>query len=392
MLAALLFATDDADDSPEMLAATLPYSGATLIEFQARLVLEAGAGQIAIVVGRMTPELLGAINRIMKRGAAVDVVRSAREAVEKLHPLARVVVMADGLVTTQGVLETLVGEGQDALLVTPDSGALPGLERVGVDAIWAGLARLSMRRIAEVASLPRDYDFQSSLLRVAAQGGAAHVPLPAGPARSGHGVEHSAAQLRRRNEALLAGHVSGQPAWFDRYLVAPVARRLLPLLVARAAPAGIVGGTGAFALALGLGCVAMGWLTAGLLLALAAGMVLSMGATLSWMRDERRPIALQQGAISLGVAALVGLTGLGESRAAGTASAAILATALVILAAFAERASEGRRRRWWASPPAYLLVLVPFVAAEQVVWGLGAGAVYAALTLGAAIEALRKQP
>ena len=79
MLAGLIFATEDADDRPGVLAATLPFGGLTLVEFQARLLIAAGASQIILVVARMTPELLGAINRIGRRGAAVDAVRTAAE-------------------------------------------------------------------------------------------------------------------------------------------------------------------------------------------------------------------------------------------------------------------------------------------------------------------------
>ena len=94
MLAGLLFAMHDADDRPNMLTATLPFGGVTLIEYQARLLIAAGASQIIIVVARLTPELLGAINRIGKRGIAVDTVRTAAEAAETLHPLARVLMLA----------------------------------------------------------------------------------------------------------------------------------------------------------------------------------------------------------------------------------------------------------------------------------------------------------
>ena len=101
MLAGLIFATEDAEDRPGALAATLPFGGLTLIEFQARLLVAGGVTQIIVVVARLTPELLGAIARIGRRGASVDVVRGAGEAKEKLHPLARVLVVADGLVTTE---------------------------------------------------------------------------------------------------------------------------------------------------------------------------------------------------------------------------------------------------------------------------------------------------
>ena len=93
MLAGLIFATDDADDRPDALAATLPFGGMTLIEYQARLLIAAGASQIIILVSRLTPELLGAVARIGKRGVTVDAVRHASEAAEKLHPLARVLML-----------------------------------------------------------------------------------------------------------------------------------------------------------------------------------------------------------------------------------------------------------------------------------------------------------
>ncbi|MFM9828326.1 MAG: hypothetical protein ACKVOB_06205 [Sphingomonas sp.] len=394
MLVALLFATDDADDSPATLAATLPFGAATLIEFQARLAISAGASQLIVVVGRMTPELLGAVNRIMKRGAAVDVVRSASEACEKLHPLARVLVMADGLVSTEGVVSAMAGEGGDALLVTSDANALEGLERVGADAIWAGIARLSVRRVAEVANLPNDYDFASTLLRVAAQGGAARVELSAGPARGGHGVEHSAVRLRQRSEALLAGHVSSRPAWFDRYLVAPLARRSLPGIVDRGISADALAAAATGMALLGLAAIGYGWQgwgpALGLGMVVAACFLLAMGMTLSWMREDKLRSRVQAlivaGAAALAVVAL----GVRDSIAEGTGSSALLALTTAGLGLLADRAAAAQRRRWWASAPSYPLLLVPFAATGHVFAGLCVVAGYAAITLVSAVELLRK--
>ena len=52
MLAGLLFAVHDADDQPDRLAATLPFGGLTLVEYQARLLVSAGASQIILVAAR----------------------------------------------------------------------------------------------------------------------------------------------------------------------------------------------------------------------------------------------------------------------------------------------------------------------------------------------------
>lgn len=393
MLAGLIFATDDAHDRPDMLAATLPFGGSTLIEFQARLLIAAGAGQLIIVVARMTPEMTGAINRLARRGVAVDVVRSAREAGEKLHPLARVIVFADGLITTQPVVEMLGEEGRDTLLVTADADALPGLERVGQDAIWAGMARIDPQRIAEVAAMPADYDFESTLLRVTAQAGADHLLLPGGAARAGHWVERDSTRLRARNTEMIAALVSSRVPWVDRYMIAPIARRLLPLLVARAVPSyAITAGAGAAMLA-GLGLEIWGALGAGLLIVLAAITALSTGDILAWARDEPDQARAQRfaGACGAGLSVLVG--GAALSRAEGNAAGAVAALSLVAMAALVERGAADRRREtWWGSPAAYPLLLLPFAASGHMLAGLLIGAGYAALSLTGVIDLLRSKP
>ena len=55
MLAGLLFAVHDAADRPDALTATLPLGGTTLIEHQARLLVELGASHLVVVVTRLTP-------------------------------------------------------------------------------------------------------------------------------------------------------------------------------------------------------------------------------------------------------------------------------------------------------------------------------------------------
>lgn len=393
MLAGLLFAIDDADDRPDTLVATLPFGGGTLLEFQARLLIAAGISQIAVVVARLTPELIGAINRITRRGIAVDAVRSAAEAVAKLHPLARVLVLADGLVTTGDIVENLAtegaGEGSDLLLVTTDADAVPGLERVGRDAIWAGLACVQPGRLAEVAALPKEYDFQSTLLRVCAQGGAGHLALPAGRSRAGHGIEHDSGRLRGRNDAVLAAYVSNRVGWVDRWLIAPVARAAMPWLVGRAVSGGAVAGAAGAVMLGGLALTGWGWGAAGLALVFAAIVALAIGVALAWLRDEAMLARLQQGMIA-GGAALAALL-LGHAGGGGDASL-IAALALVVLGGLAERAAnEHIRQRWWGSAAAYPLLLLPFAAAGQPLAGLLTAAGYAGLTLGAAIEALREK-
>jgi len=393
MLAGLLFAMHDADDRPAMLTATLPFGGVTLIEYQARLLVAAGASQIVILVARLTPELLGAISRIGKRGIAVDTVRTAAEAAEKLHPLARVLMLADGLTTTAETLAALARDGGDALLVMPEEQAVLGYERVGSGMVWAGVARLDPRRLAELAVMPRDYDVQSTLVRLASQAHAVHLLLPQEAVRGGHGVGHSAAALEARGRTVLAAMISGRSGWFERFVTAPLGRALIPLLVPRTVPAvAVAAGAGAVGL-LGMTLVALSYPGIGLLLTLVGTLGVSQAATLADLRDEAS-VAGWLRMLAGGVPALaVLLYGRQVAQAQADGVPEVLAIGLVLLAVLCERALDGRSRRtWWGSPPAYLLLVWLSAIVSAPIAGLGAAALYAAATLTAAIERLRRQP
>ncbi|HEX8486160.1 hypothetical protein [Sphingomonas sp.] len=393
MLAGLLFAIHDADDQPDRLAATLPFGGLTLIEYQARLLIAAGAAQIILIVARATPELLGAISRIGRRGVAVDAVRSAAEAAEKIHPLARVLMIADGLVTTEGIVAGLAQEGGDALLVVPETDAPTGFERVGGQMAWAGVARLEPGRIAEVARLPRDYDVQSTLIRVAAQARAAHVELPVTALRDGHGIEHHAGSLDRRSRTVLAASVAGRRGWFDRYVLAPVARWTLPLLVYRKVPGEGVAAAGAILGGLGLFGIASGFAATGLIAVLLATMTLALGATLGDLRDQPRLVLAER--IAAVAMPLIAILLFGWAVRAATEDGAPLASAitLAVLAGLGERAiPSATRRSWWGSPSAHLVVVTVSAMLGVPMLGLAVASIYAAVTLADAIEKLRQQP
>lgn len=391
MIAGLLFAIQETDDRPERLTATLPFGGVTLIEYQARLLIEAGASQIIVLVARLTPELLGAVSRIGKRGVTVDAVRHASEAAAKLHPLARVLMLADGLITTERVVATLAMEGGDALMVVPQADAGAVFERLGGGQAWAGVARLDPRRVGEAARLPRDYDAQSTLVRVAEQARAVHVLLPPEALAHGHGIERQAEALAARGKAVLAAIVSDRRGWFDRFVLAPLARLSLPVMIERRWPGAAVGGSGAVLGAIGLAAVALGWSVTGLTLAFLACLALALGATLSGLRDEAG-VERAQRVAGLALPALAALfLGAAESGRTGHLAALSVAVALVTLAALAERAGPERLRAgWWGSAPAYLLPVLVGTALGWPVAGMAVAAAYATTTLAAAIERLRR--
>lgn len=392
MLAGLLFAIRDAEDRPDRLAATLPFAGTSLIEYQARLLIAAGASQLVVVVTRLTPDLLGALSRIGRRGVAVDAVRGATEAAEKLHPLSRVLVLADGLVTTEALLKPLAGDGPDALLVVGEDDAGSAFERIGGRMAWAGIARLGPARLREVATMPRDWDMQSALLRAASQNGAAHLLLPASAGAEGHGIEYRAASLDARGRAVLASAVADGQGWFDRWIVGPIGRSALPILVERGATAGAIATAGALVGLGGLAAIRAQWIATGLLLTLGAVIAWTLGGTLAALRDERR-LARGQGIAALVLpAAAALLLAAGVAAGSGEPTAPVVAIGLLTLAGLGERAVAGRNRRLsWGGPGSYLLAVAAGSMLGAPVVGLAMAAAYAGLTLGAAIEALRRQ-
>jgi hypothetical protein len=387
MLAGLLFATADASDRHDTLAATLPVGGVTLIEFQARLLIAAGASQIIVVVSRLTPELLGAINRLGRRGIAVDAVRGPAEVLAKLHPLARVMWLADGLMTTSVMVEAMRDRDRDTLLVAPTGDEL---ERIGPNAVWAGIATIDPQRIADVVKLPADYDFASSLLRVIAQRGAEQLPLPETAVREGHGVQRDSRALAAKGRAALVAALGTRTNWVDRFLVAPLAKLALPPLVARGVPPIALAGLGGVFGVGGLAAIAIGWPASGMAAIVLALALLALADVLVWLRDERALGAALRWSTPAAVALATLLLGQRVGFLAASATPLLLALTTVLAGALAERAAGVVTRPWWwAVPAAYPLILLPAVLIGYPVWGLAAAASYAAVTLGFGVEALR---
>ncbi|MBR0551383.1 hypothetical protein [Stakelama marina] len=390
MLAGLIFATEESDDAADTLAATLPFGGMTLLEYQARLLIAAGVGHILVAVGRVTPALLGAVSRIGKRDIAVDVVRSAEEAAAKAHPLANLIILADGLVTTDGVVHQMAGEAPDALLVTVDEQTPASVERVDSNHCWAGVALISAARLGDIAALPREYDFQSSLLRVCVQEGARQVLLPSSAKRAGHGVERDRDALASRSNAVLAALANQRTGWADRYIFTPITRLALPWLVRRSVPDWAVIGAGALLSVASLTLFGFRFPAIALCVALLAVMSLSTGSLLSWLRGDDRPARWQEGAtiILCGIAVLA--AGADESLRSFTATAAVLAAVTVAVGTMVDR-MPGRKRVWYGSATAYLLLVTPFAVGGLTTIGLGVTAAYALLTMASSVEQVREK-
>lgn len=389
MLTGLIFATEEAADQQGVLAATLPFGGMTLIEYQARLLAGAGVGQILVAVARVTPALLGAVSRIGKRGTAIDVVRSAEEALAKAHPLSTILTLADGLVTTDAVVAAMALETADALLVTPNSDAT-AVERVDAGHCWAGVATLSIDRLTDAARLPAEYDFQSTLLRVSTQARARHVPISGKAARSGHGVERDATTLEARSKDVLAALAERRSNWIDRFLFTPISRAVMPILVRRGVPDVAVAAAGGLLALGGLWTMVGSGIGPAALLLFASLVAFSAGSLLSWLRGEDDRAAWQErGFLAVAILGILAMGGL-QSLIVQSGVAATLALGATIAAVLVMRV-PGHDRAWFATPASQMVLLVPFALADHLAIGLAIAATHGVVSLCDAIETLRRR-
>ncbi|MDF2494431.1 hypothetical protein [Sphingomonas sp.] len=389
MLTGLIFAVQEADDRPGTLAATLPFAGMTVVEYQARLLIAAGAAQIVVVVARVTPELLGAVARIGRRGVTVDTVRSAAEAAARLHPLSHLLVLADGLVTTEAILHPIAREAGDVLLVAAEDEADPAYELIGGGDAWAGIARLDSRHLGDVAAMPRDYDVQSALLRVVAQSGALRLQMPDDERGNGHGIERRRDTLETRSRSVVSAAIAARSGWFQRWIVRPVARACLPALMRRHVPSAAMVAGAALVSGGGLGALGAGHASVGLLLSLLGVIAATIASSFAWLRDEEM-LARVANALALGVPAIAALVlGRAIDAETGEMTALIVALALVTAGALGARAISEHRPLFWGDPSAYLLVLAICTVPGWPMIGLVLAAIYATATLAMAIETLR---
>ncbi|RYY22988.1 MAG: hypothetical protein EOP62_21700 [Sphingomonadales bacterium] len=390
MLAGLIFAVEEATDRPGTLVATLPFGGMTLLEYQIRLLAGAGAERILIAVGKMTPQLLTAVNRATKKYPMVEVVRSAEEAAEKFAEGSCVLVMADGLVTTDPVMDRMAAEGGEALLVTDDADSPAAIERLDMRDSWAGIARISLTQLGQIAQMPEDYDFQSALLRIASQSSAEHVPITAGWLKSGHSVERSAEGLAARNTGVLAALTERRVDWADRWVFTRVARAALPELVGRNVGGWVLMVAGGAVSLLSLMAIGMDWQGIGLVGSLVAAATLATGSAMAALRgEERRGRALEWAILAL-FGAVVLLCGWVEHGRLFSWTPMVFAGFALGAQILIERV-QVRHKRWWASPSAHLLLLTPLALTGFTEFGLAGIALYAFATLSAAIEATREK-
>ena len=273
-LAALISAYHELGE-PGHLRATLPLAGRTVLERQARLAASAGANPVIILVERLPAQLTAAVERLRRDRVPVKLARSAEEAAEALDPNDRLLLVADGAILPRSQHARLAAEEGTAVLTVPDGAYGELYERIDADSRWAGLAAIAVAQLRDTASMLRDWDLQSTLLRRTLQAGARHLAAEGAVA-----ILDSGADLDALERRIVAGADGDRVGWADRML-APFERAATGVLMGSPLSPHLLGLVAALLTGLAAASFYVGWYGIGLAKLLAAtpldGIALRLG-------------------------------------------------------------------------------------------------------------------
>lgn len=262
-LAALISAYHDSGEHGH-LRATLPLAGRTVLERQARLAAGAGADPVIIFVERLPAALTAAVERLRRDGVPIKLARNVEEAAESVDPFDRILLVADGAVLPQSQHVRLAeGEGA-AVLTVPDGGFGELYERIDAQSRWAGLAAIDGAQLRETATMLRDWDLQSTLLRRTLQAGARHVAAEGAVA-----ILDREADLDELERRIVAGADGEERGWAERAL-APLERLATGALMSGSLSPHLLGFAAALLTLAAAAAFYFGWHWTGLVALLAA--------------------------------------------------------------------------------------------------------------------------
>jgi len=275
------------EDDRGSLRSLFPLAGRTLIEYQVRCAVAAGAAPVVVVVERVPQGLQDAFERLRLDGIGVFPVSDVNDAVSRFEAGSLILLIGDGIAAPVGLVTELAQEPEPAVATVPDDEEQEVFERIDGATRWAGVAVVDAPLLGSTAAMLGDWDLQSTLLRRAVQEGARRVPA------SDIGGEpllvESADQLADFQRHLVHSSRGPRDDWVSRYLLPPVEDFATEQLMETAVrPTWLIFA----ALALTIGgaiCFTRGWLGAGLVLLLLSTPLDLVAARLATLR--LRPFA-----------------------------------------------------------------------------------------------------
>lgn len=394
--AALIAAYREAEDGEAGLRAMLPMAGRSLLENQVRRAITAGASHAVILVERVPAAMSAALDRLKRDGIAVKLARDPMDAADHFHPEETVLLVADGLVAAPDCFEAMAARVSPTLLVVADTPENEGFERVDADHRWAGLALTSVETLSATAAMLGEWDLQSTLMRRIVQTGADFLPVDG---ETGVVVDASEAVLmaehsdksRDAGRTMLRRNSLQAGSWPERFVYAPIAAQVAPLLLDRRVEAIWLRITAIVFTLLAAGAIWWSWLWTGLVLALLAGPfdAIASRIDLAQLRDHEGGWETR-----IAKAAAQALAVLAMGRLAmietGEVTFLVLAATAVALLLLTHRAAQNLRNfpvvkggywPWLADGNAAIWLILPFAAAGFWFYWPVAVAIYAYITL-----------
>lgn len=360
---------------PGGLRALQPLAGMSVIEYQARRAIEAGAARILLLIDEAPAELSEAIAHLRSDGIQTGMVQGIDQAADALEQDEGVLLIAEGCLPTMGLLRDILAAPMPALGTVPDTAEFGQFERIDAEQRWAGIALLDAHRIAETAAMIGAWDPVSTLLRRAVQEGATRVVATTAPI-----LATDPSSLATAEQAIFADAREPARDVIGTLLFVPVEELAMPLLMARRTDPNLLAG-GAAGLALLGGSLAFaGWSWVALLALLLSGPLSGGAARLA--RVSQRSLSRQRlfGFGRLG-GALLGLVGLSQTLAAASGQWGWWLTGAVTLSSMAglwveRKAGSDPMPIWLASVDTLIWMMLPFALSGHWNWGFGALAVY----------------
>jgi hypothetical protein len=250
-LAALIAAQENLE-SGGGLRATLPLAGRTLIEHQVNIAVRAGAARIILLVERVPAALAQAIDRLRRDGVSIEAARSVSDAADRIHPDEDVLLIADGCVAGQGIVNRLAAAPAPAVLALPDTSEQAMFERIDPHSRWAGFALITGASLHDTSRMLGDWDLTSTQLRRSIQEGATRIDA-LGPGEAGEPGSQPIIAVDKGRLVLLERSVLRQSPvaggnWADLYVHRLIGGPLIgPLILRRVQPSHLALGSAALA-------------------------------------------------------------------------------------------------------------------------------------------------
>lgn len=214
MTRAALILFDDDDPAVSVLGVSWP-------EFRVRSAVRAGAMHIVVVAGRITPQIIAAIDWAKSVGTSAVLARTAIEIADLVHPEESVLLLSGSAIVDDDLLNSLMEADRPTLLCL-GTNADPVWELIDANARWTGLARLDGTQIRATAAMVGDWDLGSTLLRQAvATARRQMVDETEAPWRAERGDE-----LAEASQLIIAQSTGQADGWASRVIVTPLVRVL----------------------------------------------------------------------------------------------------------------------------------------------------------------------